>query len=574
MDNNRVMPNTPQASANQPHPQPDGDTPGTPDRKIFVKDGKPLAVHGAATQNMVVEENALVIPPDHRWGNPLFADASLEETDFHIHARLTLDKLEGTGASFLVGGFYHYPCSRPEGNHALRISLDEYPLGSSPVRGKFSALDADTHIVHGMTPCRAPWRHAEKTVAAVANDFIKPGQPFDLDIRLEGQVCRVAIDGREVFQTPLRENITGPGDRGWPVCFGVFPDRGVIRIHELGAEGVFSKTDLDHRDVWLMGHHDYCTYRIPSICLTPNGALLAFCEARRFDWPRAGDWDNRLEDEVHCVMKRSTDGGNTWSEQKKLLGRGPVYEARDPSPLVDVETGELFLMTRGPYLMKTKDDGETWSEPISLRHLLPDGLDALTPGPCRGIQLRGKTHSGRLMYALYGSGTVAGVYSDDHGATWHLGGVVADQGGCEPQIVELADGKVVINARNHSDNPGRLIATSNDGGLTFETRYDAALPCKKCQATLLRCPPPGGSPEGHVGPLLFCGPAVGRTKLTFMASHDEGQTWPLSREVYSGSSEYSAAVVLPDGQLGVLYEKDKYRRLVFVKVPLDWLEKS
>jgi hypothetical protein len=77
-------------------------------RRVFVRDGEPISVMGAATKDMRWEGEALVIGPDARWGNPLFADCALEEGDFQIHAHLTLEEVGGTGASLLIGGFYHF----------------------------------------------------------------------------------------------------------------------------------------------------------------------------------------------------------------------------------------------------------------------------------------------------------------------------------------------------------------------------------------------------------------------------------------------------------------------------------
>ena len=58
-------------------------------------------------------------------------------------------------------------------------------------------------------------------------------------------------------------------------------------------------------DVYVAGQDGYHTFRIPSVILTTKGTLLAFAEARRAGRSDAGDID--------LVVKRSTDGGATWS---------------------------------------------------------------------------------------------------------------------------------------------------------------------------------------------------------------------------------------------------------------------
>lgn len=543
-------------------------------RKVFVEKGNPIAVLGSATKDMYSKENELIIPADSSWGNPLFADTALLEKDFHIHARLTLDRFAGTGASFLIGGHYHYPCSRPEGNVTFRVSLDD---NLEVYNG--TALETGTRIVYGMTGQRAPWYHAKKEIAGKTDDYIRPGIPFNLDLFQTGRTCSFQVNGKEVFNINLRDEgrIFGPGDSGWPVSFGFLPDRGSIRLHDFWAEGSFTRMLLEHQDVWMMGQDGYFTYRIPSLCVTPGGSLLAFAEARRSDWLR-WDWRTRNADEVHCVMKRSMDWGKTWSGQKTVLARGSSYEARDAAHIVDWQTGEVFLVTYGPYIMKMKDEGESWSEPYSLRGILGNNVDWLTPGPgSHGIQLRNGKYKGRLVVAMFSYDEIGCgvIYSDDHGKSWKLGEMTTERLVHEPHVIELEDGSILMNARQHTANNGRFIAISHDGGRSFKKEYyDEQLPSIRCQASLMRYTLPGDRTAEKGKPILFLGPGEPRSRrnLTVKVSRDECDTWPISSPIiYSGHTGYNAMAVLPDGQIGVLYEKDAYRRLSFVKFPLDWV---
>jgi len=58
-------------------------------------------------------------------------------------------------------------------------------------------------------------------------------------------------------------------------------------------------------DIFSGGEDGYHTYRIPSLLVTKSGTLLAFCEGRRNSRQDWGDID--------IVVKRSGDGGQTWS---------------------------------------------------------------------------------------------------------------------------------------------------------------------------------------------------------------------------------------------------------------------
>jgi len=51
-------------------------------------------------------------------------------------------------------------------------------------------------------------------------------------------------------------------------------------------------------------------------------------------------------------------------------------------------------------------------------------------------------------------------------------------------------------------------------------------------------------------------------------SYDEGKIWPVSKVVNPGRSAYSNLVALPDGMIGVLYERGD---IAFVTFSLEWL---
>jgi sialidase-1 len=54
-----------------------------------------------------------------------------------------------------------------------------------------------------------------------------------------------------------------------------------------------------------------------------------------------------------------------------------------------------------------------------------------------------------------------------------------------------------------------------------------------------------------------------RKNLELKMSYDNGKTWKKNIAIDKGSAAYSDLVVLSEEQVGVLYEKDSYQRIVF-----------
>jgi len=167
------------------------------------------------------------------------------------------------------------------------------------------------------------------------------------------------------------------------------------------------------------------------------------------------------------------------------------------------------------------------------------------------------------------------IYSDDHGHTWRLGGSTSTDQVNECQVVELADGRLMLNMRNYDRRQKhRAVSISEDGGMTWgPLQHDPVLIEPICQASFIRytCADDEGKNR-----LLFSNPAHTdqRVNMTLRVSYDEGQTWPVGKSLHSGPSAYSDLAVLPDGTIGCLYEQGKahpYEQIVLARCRLDWL---
>lgn len=344
-------------------------------------------------------------------------------------------------------------------------------------------------------------------------------------------------------------------------------------------------------DVFVSGEDGYPLYRIPALLTTAKGTLLAFCEGRR------DTGDDRVPTDL--LVKRSTDGGRTWSDQQVVYAEGEATIS-NPTPVLDRTTGTVHLPLIREYrdvlMTRSADDGRHWADPVDITTDVkqPDwGYYATGPGV--GIQLERDPYAGRLVipathWTYLWEGDLPedntqydhAIYSDDGGDTWQLGSTVAPHVD-EPQAVELPDGRVMFNMRNYWGNGGgradakgvRAVATSSDGGHSWsDVSFDQTLVTPTCQASLIRY----SWPEDGRSRLLFSNPAStgGRVDLTVRLSYDEGQTWAHSKTLDGGPAAYSCLTALPDGSIGCLFEQGSplgslYERLTFCRFTLDWL---
>ena len=247
------------------------------------------------------------------------------------------------------------------------------------------------------------------------------------------------------------------------------------------------------------------------------------------------------------------------------------------------------------HLIRSDDDGETWSEPMELNpQVKAPWMKFIGAGPGTGLCLREGAHSGRLIYPVYFSSADAAayssgaIYSDDHGVTWHMGASVNDGRvfeGCvirardaqdaratlgECQVTELPGGRLKIFLRN---SMGRRTATavSDDGGEIWrDVEAQEALTDPECQSHVLRVRHKGRSVW------LFSNPECedARVRGTVKYSADATRTWQARRLLEPGEFGYSCMTQLPDGNIGILYEGADITQY-FSVFPIEWvLEES
>lgn len=339
------------------------------------------------------------------------------------------------------------------------------------------------------------------------------------------------------------------------------------------------------------GENGIHTYRIPGLVTTDQGTLLGVYDLRYIT-------SRDLPGHIDVGLSRSTDGGNTWEPTRVIMDMGPPHENNgigDPAILFDPATKTVWvaaLWSKGNrsiagsqpglhedttgqlVLVKSTDDGRTWSAPFSITPTVKNPVWHLFfNGPGRGIVM----HDGTLVFAAQywdekkmPHSTL--IYSRDHGVSWQ-GKILGPKANTtESQVVETIPGTLMLNMR---DNRGsyRSIAITSDLGQTWTEHHTSyqALPDPVCMGSLFKCKVNALNKTQEV--LFFSNPhtSSGRYNLAIQASTDLGESW-LSKPYLLDERltyGYSCLTDMDARHIGILYEGQG--DLYFVKVPVTRL---
>lgn len=343
------------------------------------------------------------------------------------------------------------------------------------------------------------------------------------------------------------------------------------------------------------GDSGAAAFRIPGIVSSRGGALVAVYDVR---YRNRGD----LPGDIDVGASRSTNGGRTWEPMRIVMDMGddPAWRhdgIGDPCILGDDLSGTLWVAATwshgnrswngsGPgltpeetgqlMLVKSENDGLTWSKPINITSQVKDPAWCFVlASPGRGLtmadgtlvlpaQFQDTPGNGRTPFSTI-------IYSHDRGKRWQIGkGVKANTTEC--RVVELEPGTLMINSR---DNRGgaRSVHVTRDMGETWEVHPTSriALPEPVCNAGLLRVKSTGDPRKPW---LVFSNPAVDRPprrNMTIRLSTDGGMTWPAARQIVLDEGEcagYSSLTLIDEETIGLFYESSR-AHLAFQRILID-----
>ena len=387
---------------------------------------------------------------------------------------------------------------------------------------------------------------------------------------------------------------------------------------ETSASAIASKKQTLFSSV----NHSSTPYRIPAIATLNNGTVLAIADQR----PCGNDVGHGEVDIYAKVGTINADGSYSWNPATndpsangglKIADGNSSNGYGDAAVVVDRESGKvLVICVSGKVVFSNGSsskhnnmarivgsaDGLTWEKPQDVsdaffKNLLPN---AYTMFMASGRMIQSQFVRVGSYYRIYGALLVKEssgnnnyvVYSDDFGASWTvLGGAKAVSSGDEAKVEELPNGDIVISSRtsggrkfnvfkfSDKDNATgswgsattRSFAGSNstNGELLF---YKGLVDANGTEYNVMFQSLPTGSSREKVSVYYK---AFATDKSSWAVS-DFTSGWTKGIEVDNGASAYSTMTILPNGQIGFLYEDDYstvasggYSNIIYVPLTVE-----
>ena len=338
----------------------------------------------------------------------------------------------------------------------------------------------------------------------------------------------------------------------------------------LSARPVRRRRSVEKTDLFDAGEGGYAQLPHPRGRRHATGTVLAYCEARKNSRAATGAT-------IDMLMRRSTDGGQTWdaaAEDRRAAGGReeepgrPRAEARQAGRDHDEQPRRDRRRRRGAvhflycveyarcFYVRSDDDGETFSRAASRSRATFETFrpqydwKVLATGPGHGIRLttRPAARAGVAVAPApaghaHRPSCVATIYSDDAGKTWqrrrHRRRRPELANPSETAAAELTDGRVMLNIRHEGEPHLRAVVT----GRTARRAGARSGSTRRCRS---RCAWRAWSRSGE-RTLLFTNPhnpRGGSGRTDGQAERGRRRDVDAPRDDRSGPSAYSDLAVV------------------------------
>lgn len=374
----------------------------------------------------------------------------------------------------------------------------------------------------------------------------------------------------------------------------------------MNAQTAASAVDGKKQTIYLSANHASTPYRIPAVATLNNGTVLAIADHR----PCGADIGNGEVDLYAKVGTIAANGSYSWNPSAidpsvsgglKIADGNSSNGYGDAAVVVDRESGKVLVIcvsgkvvfSQGSSLKHNKmarivgsADGLSWETPQDVTTAFFDNLlpSAYTMFMASGRMIQSQHVKVGNYYRIYGvllvreksgwfskSNNNYVVYSDDFGASWKvLGGSYCLKGGDEAKVEELPNGDLVMSSRTSGGRYFNVFkftdlnsasgswgsATKYSFGGSNSTNgelmlYKGLVDANGTEYNVMLQSLPTGSSRSNVAVFY----KAFATSKTSWAVSDFTSGWTKGIEVDDGLSAYSTMTILPNGQVGFLYEE-------------------
>ena len=396
----------------------------------------------------------------------------------------------------------------------------------------------------------------------------------------------------------------------------------------MNAQTAASAVDGKKQTIYSSVNHASTPYRIPAVATLNNGTVLAIADQR----PCGADVGNGEVDIYAKVGTIAANGSYSWNPSAidpsvsgglKIADGTSSNGYGDAAVVVDRESGKvLVICVSGKVVFSSGSsskhnkmarivgsaDGLSWETPQDVTTAFFDNLlpDAYTMFMASGRMIQSQHVKVGDYYRIYGvllvreksgwfskSNNNYVVYSDDFGASWKvLGGSYCLKGGDEAKVEELPNGDLVMSSRTSGGRYYNVFkftdlnsasgswgsATKYSFGGSNSTNgelmlYKGLVDANGTEYNVMLQSLPTGSSRSNVAVFYK---AFATSKTSWDVS-DFTSGWTKGIEVDNGASAYSTMTILPNGQVGFLYEDDydtskasgDYSNIVYVPLTVE-----